>query len=116
MKKLIPYVNVATVKKGASEIENIEIRVAAKLPADSKPELTGGGIIKNQSQLYRVVAFSYAGTSEKYKIFADKIVVTPNEIGLMERGVKVLLESTSTTILRGPKSEIIAVDYGDNEI
>lgn len=116
MKKLIPYVNVATVKKGKSEIENIEIRVSAKLPADSEPVLTGGGIIENQSQLYRVVTFSYAGNSEEYKVFAKKIVVTPKEIGLMERGVKVLLESTSTAKLGGPKSEIIAVEYGDNEV
>lgn len=116
MKKLIPYVNVATVKKGTSEIENIEIRVTAKLPADSEPVLTGGGIIKNQSQLYRAVTFSYAGTSEKYKIFAKKIVVTPNEIGLMERGVRVSLESSDAAILKAPQADSLSIDYGYNEI
>lgn len=119
MKELTPYVNVSVDKKDTTEVNDFVVRVAVMLPKGCRTTVTGDEEITDQTKAYRPITISYEGGSDEYELFSTEIKITPQKVGLMERGVNVKVVASSTCedlALREPSTEGAISDYFDNEI
>ncbi len=127
MKKLVPYVNLETVKDKEGKIEQFIVRTVSYLPADSNPpkEVIEGPIADNV--LYRPLTIPYDGTSDKFNYFGVDFIINRADVGLLERGVKVLVKytgvsakamSTSSDNLTDPTGDSggTIVEYEDEDL
>lgn len=96
MKEKVPYVNLETVKDSDGNIEKFVIRTVTYLPADSKVTGSGEGKIAD-SVLYRPLTISYTGTSTEYDYFGIDFTINREDVGLLERGSKIIVKSAEET-------------------
>ncbi len=88
MKKHAAYVNMETVKNKDGRIEEFKIRTVSYLPSDSAPTISGEGQVSDRI-LYRPLTINYGGTSTNFAYFPLEFTVKRDDVGLLERGVKV---------------------------
>ncbi len=93
MKEKVPYVNLETVKDSDGNIEKFVIRTVTYLPADSKVTGSGEGKVAD-SVLYRPLTISYTGTSTEYDYFGIDFTINREDVGLLERGSKIIVKAT----------------------
>ena len=104
MKKFVPYVNLETVKDSDGKIERFIVRTVSYLPADSKIATSGEGKIAD-SVLYRPLTITYSGTSDKFDYFGADFTIERKDVGLLERGVNVKINSSSSDMLKDGDDE-----------
>lgn len=104
MKKLVPYVNLETVKNKDGQIESFIIHTVSYLPADSNVTLSGLGKV-GDNVLYRPLSINYDGTSGKFDYFDEDFVIERNDVGLLERGAKVTVKAASAVMTKSSGSE-----------
>nr|WP_319399726.1 hypothetical protein [uncultured Carboxylicivirga sp.] len=95
MKKLVPYVNLETVKDSNGKITQFVLRTVSYLPKDSKVTTSGEGPIAD-NVLYRPLTISYDGTSTDFDYFGADFTIKREDVGLLERGVNVKVKLIST--------------------
>ncbi|MBK3518957.1 hypothetical protein [Carboxylicivirga marina] len=88
MKKLVPYVNMETVKDKNGKIEKFVVRTVSYLPADSTVTKSGEGEVAD-NVYYRPLTITYNGTSEEFEYFDVDFTIERKDVGLLERGVNV---------------------------
>ena len=95
MKKFVPYVNLETVKDSDGKIERFNVSTVTYLPEDSKISTSGEGKVSDSTQ-YRKLTISYTGTSAEFDYFGADFAIERKDVGLLERGVKVVVKSAGT--------------------
>lgn len=126
MKKFVPYVNMETVKDKNGKIEKFVIRTVCYLPKGSNITTSGEGPV-DDNVYYRPLTITYDGTSTDFEYFDSDFTVERKDVGLLERGVNVKVESAlrvSATAssddesMRDPQGDkgSITVEYEDEDL
>ncbi|WP_430815851.1 hypothetical protein [Carboxylicivirga sp. RSCT41] len=92
MEKYVPYVNLETVKGKNGKIEKFIVRTVSYLPKDSTVTKTGEGEVAD-NVYYRPLTITYNGTSDEFDYFGVDFTVERKDVGLLERGVRVMVKS-----------------------
>lgn len=93
MEKLVPYVNLETVKGNSGKIEKFIVRTVSYLPKDSTVTKSGEGEVAD-NVYYRPLSIIYDGTSEEFDYFGVDFTIERKDVGLLERGVTVKVKSS----------------------
>ncbi len=120
MKEKVPYINLETVKDSDGNIEKFVIRTVTYLPKDSKTVGSGEGKIAD-SVLYRPLTISYDGTSTDYDYFGVDFTINREDVGLLERGAKIIVKGASSAILlkaalQDKEEAGTVVEYDDDDL
>lgn len=114
MKKFTPFVNVETIKNEDGNVKEFNVRTISFLPKDSEISLSGEGK-SSDKVIYRKLEMKYSGTSEEYDYFKVNFTIGRDEIGLLERGVKVNVKpSENIAIATARGNDGNPIDYEDS--
>ncbi|MCG8579042.1 MAG: hypothetical protein MI866_03960 [Bacteroidales bacterium] len=94
MEKLVPYVNLETVKDKNGKIEKFVVRTVSYLPKDSTITKSGEGEVAD-NVYYRPLHIIYNGTSEEFDYFGVDFTIERKDVGLLERGVNVKVKNAN---------------------
>lgn len=111
----IPYVQMELSRVATGDVYEYVVEVNANLPTDSNPTLMGDGEIDDDVE-YRAVTYSYEGTSTEYQEFSIQFTISPDELGLVEKGIYITVEPNESNTLKGLGNPGSVSEYLDNEI